>query len=349
MGAGALRGGAADLTGEAGALRGLGDVAGRSGPFRIGEQAAAVEIFRRFAVEFQRLLARLGDADELQESGAVRVAVLAETGHLAPETVHGFLAVLVAEIGQIRVDVVHLGAPLPCLDRAAAGDPHGRVGLLHRARPDVDVALLVIAAVEGERILLGPGAHHEVVCFQVAFAQHGGVLAIAIRRVHRRADRETSDQAPAGDHVDHGEFLRHAGRRIVEGEGVAHDADGGVLGAPRQGGGDQVGRGHQAVAVGVVLVAAHRVEAAIGGVFHFVHEVVVHQVRAFGIEQRGVDVHPDRRVFLAEIVRQFGVGHQVEPHEAHGSILELGAGLLASMAGGLVSSQRRAPLVTGIV
>src|ERR1700736_7076630 len=67
-----------------------------------------------------------------------------------------------------------------------------------------------------------------------------------------------------------------------------------------------------------MLVAAHRVETAIGGKLHLVHEVVVHQVRALRVEQRGMDVDPHRRVLVAEIVGQLGVRHQVEPEQLHG-------------------------------
>src|SRR6202043_102283 len=111
-------------------------------------QAAAVEILGRLAVQLHRLLAALGDADELQEAGAVRIQILAEPLHLLPEALHRGGAVLEAEIRKVRVDVIHLRAPLPGLDRAAAWDPHRRVRPLYRARPDVDVALLVVAAVE---------------------------------------------------------------------------------------------------------------------------------------------------------------------------------------------------------
>ena len=152
----------------------------------------------------------------------------------------------------------------------------------------------------------------------VAVAQQRRVLAVGVAGVHRRTDREAGDQPSAGDAVDHGELFGDAGRRIVQGQRVAHDADRGVGGAARERRGDQVGRRHQAVAVGVVLVHAHRIEAAVGGVFEFVHEVVVHVVRAARVEQRGMDVHPDRRVLVAEARRQLGVGHQVEPHQAHG-------------------------------
>src|SRR5262249_5192432 len=131
-------GGAADLALDPGALGRLGDVAGRRRPARVDAQAATVEIFGRLAVELHCLGAAVGDADKLQQPGAIRVPVLAEPGHLVPEPGHCRLAVLVAEIRQVGVDVVHLRTPLPGLDRAAAGNPHRRVRLLNGARPDVD-------------------------------------------------------------------------------------------------------------------------------------------------------------------------------------------------------------------
>src|SRR6516164_11557702 len=81
-------GGAADLADDTGALRRLGDVAGRHRPARVYPEAAAVEILGRLAVELQRLLAALGDADELQKAGPVRVPVLAEPRHLVPKALH---------------------------------------------------------------------------------------------------------------------------------------------------------------------------------------------------------------------------------------------------------------------
>jgi len=93
-------------------------------------QTAAIEIFGRFAVKAIRLLAALGDTDELQEAGAIRVPVFAEPVHLLPEPAHRRLTRLVAEIGQIGVNVVHLRAPAPGLDRAAARNPDRRMRLL---------------------------------------------------------------------------------------------------------------------------------------------------------------------------------------------------------------------------
>src|SRR6266481_3715864 len=135
-------------------------------------QTAAVEILGGLAIEPVGLLAGLGDTDELQKTGMMRIPVLAEPVHLLPEAAHCRLAGLVAVIGQIAVDIIHLGAPLPSLDRAAARDPDRRVRLLHRPRPDVDITLLVEAAVEGKGVLFGPRPQYEIVRFVVTLAQH---------------------------------------------------------------------------------------------------------------------------------------------------------------------------------
>src|SRR6516164_3770967 len=199
--------GAANLPDDAGALRRLGDIARRHRPARIDPEAAAVEIFGRFAVQLKRLLAALGDPDKLQKAGAIWVPVLAKPRHLVPEALHRGAAVLEAKIGQIGVDVVHRRAPLPGLDRTTAGDPDRRVRLLYRPWPDVDVALLVEAAVEGEGVGLGPRPQYQVVRLVITVAQHARVLAIGEAGVHRRADREAGDQPPARDAVDHREFF----------------------------------------------------------------------------------------------------------------------------------------------
>ncbi len=122
---------------------------------------------------------------------------------------------------------------------------------------------------------------------------------------------------PARDAVEHGELFGHADRRIVERDGVAQHDESRVLRAARQAGGDDVGRRHDAVAVLVVLVDADAVEAERGGVFQQVHVGVVDLVALHRIEQALVDIDPDRAVLLAEVVRQIGPGHQVEPGEFH--------------------------------
>ena len=139
-------------------------------------QAAAVEIFRCLGIQVERLLAGFRDANELQEAGLIRIAILPKAVHFRPEPVHRGAAGLVAVVGQVAVDVVHFGAPTPGFDRSAAWHPDWRMRVLHRARPDVHVALLVEAAIEGEGVLLGPGAHHQVMRFVIALAQLAGLV-----------------------------------------------------------------------------------------------------------------------------------------------------------------------------
>ena len=71
---------------------------------------------------------------------------------------------------------------------------------------------------------------------------------------------------PPRHHVEHGELLGHAQRRIVQRQGVADDGDLAPLGPLRQRPGDDVGRRHQAVGVLMMLVDADAVEAQLVGV-----------------------------------------------------------------------------------
>src|SRR5439155_21878934 len=114
-----------------------------------------------------------------------RVPVFAEPVHLLPKAVHRGLPRQVAKIGQVGVDMISLGAPAPGFDRAAAWDPDRRVRLLYRPGPDVDIALLVEAAVEGKRVLLRPCAQYEIVRLVIPLAQHARVLAVSKTGVHR--------------------------------------------------------------------------------------------------------------------------------------------------------------------
>src|ERR1700722_20502807 len=88
--------------------------------------------------------------------------------------------------------------------------------ILHRSRPDVDIALLIETAVEGEGILLGPGPDNKVVRLHIALSELAWVRAVSVTGIHWRADREPSDQPAAGDAIDHGEFLRPEGGQVLD-------------------------------------------------------------------------------------------------------------------------------------
>ena len=205
------------------------------------------------------------------------------------------------------------GHPLPGLDAATAGDPDGRMRLLDRAWPDIDVAQLRIFAIEGKWLGSRPGLDHQVMRFIVLVAQHGGHLAIGEVGIHRRPHRETRHQPPTAHDVEHGELLGHPNGRIIERQAIAEDDQRRARGPTRQRGGDQVRRGHEAVGVAMVLVAADAIEAHLLGVFHLVEKLVIELMPLFGVEEMAGYIHPDAAIFLREVVRQKTVWHQMEP------------------------------------
>ena len=191
------------------------------------------------------------------------------------------------------------------------------MGLLERSGPDVDVADLVVLAVEGEGVGLRPRLHDEVVRLVVLLAQAGGGRAVCVVGVHGGADGEASDEPPAADAVEHGELLRDAQGRVVEREAVAENDNRGVARAPRERGGGDVRRRHDAVGVVVMLVDADAVEAGLVGEFELVEVFVVELVRLDGVEEPAGDVDPDAAVLFFEVGRQVAVGHEVEPADFH--------------------------------
>src|SRR5271166_5620994 len=97
--------------------------------------------------------------------------------------------------------------------------------LLHRPRPDVDVALLVEAAVERKGVLFGPRPQNEIMRLVISLAQHARVLAVGVAGVHWRTDRKSGDQPPARNAVDHREFFGHSSRWVVERQRIAEHAE----------------------------------------------------------------------------------------------------------------------------
>src|SRR5207237_5603462 len=98
----------------------------------------------------------VADADLLEERAGIRVLLLAELAEPLPVPLHHLLGALVAAEGEVAVVVAVLGAEVPGLDRAEAGDPDRRMRLLDRLRPKIHVPELGVLAVPGERFALRP-------------------------------------------------------------------------------------------------------------------------------------------------------------------------------------------------
>jgi hypothetical protein len=67
----------------------------------------------------------------------------------------------------------------------------------------------------------------------------------------------------------------------------------------------------------VVLVHADAIEAEFGRELEEVEIVVIDLVPFDGVIEPRIDVDPDRAVLLPEVVREIGIGHQVEPVKLH--------------------------------
>ena len=191
--------------------------------------------------------------------------------------------------------------------------------LLERLRPQVDVAQLGVLAVEREDVLGLPRLENQIVSLVVLLANRRGNFAVAEVGIHRGADREAGDQAPARNHVEHREFLGDANRRIVKRDRVAEHHQVGVARAPREGGRHDIRRRHQAVRILMMLVDAEPVEAHRVGILELIEVVVVEAMTDFGIVQIARDIDPHAVILLFEIFRQEPIRHQMEPGKFHNS------------------------------
>ena len=116
-------------------------------------QAFVVEIADVLVVVLFGLRVGLGDRDQLQEAGAIRIGIRSALFDELPEPVHHALAEVVAPVRQEAIAVVVLGREVPRAQAAAARDPHGRMRLLYRTRPQIDHRQFEVLAVPREDFL----------------------------------------------------------------------------------------------------------------------------------------------------------------------------------------------------
>ena len=148
--------------------------------------------------------------------------------------------------------------------------------LLHRTGPERDVLVGPVFAGEGKHVV-GPGTEDDVVGFLEPLPRLGQRYVVDLVFA-RDAAGETRDQPPVGEAVEHRQFLGEA-QRFVQGQEVAVDQQFQAFGALRRGGGHQVGRVHQAVRRGVMLVEA---DAVVAEAVHFFPGLEVFVVGADG-------------------------------------------------------------------
>ena len=116
--------------------------------------------------------------------------------------------------------------------------------------------------------------------------------------------------------------------------------DGGILGAARERGGDQIRRRHQAIGVLMMFVDADAVEAHLGGVFEAIEVSRCRRVALTGSNIARGDVDPHGAILLAEVVGQIRPRHQVEPGKFHASSSEVTVHQTITFAVGLETKYR---------
>ena len=235
-------------------------------------QQLVKEILGVLGVKVFRLGIGLGDADELQKTQAIRIVVAALAHRVVPIAVGHRLGVLGAEIAQMTEAVVVLDDIFGGGGKAGAGNPHRRMRLLDRPRPQVDHAELIMLAVPGENLARRPRLEHQRQRLAEALALLDRHDAVTDHRVRRQAGGKSGHQPAAADAVEHGVFLGDARRRRRRRQGRAELDDGDVLavGLFRQHRAHEARIGHEAVDVLVMLVGAHAVKAGLRRVQQFI-------------------------------------------------------------------------------
>ena len=139
-------------------------------------------------------------------------------------------------------------------------------------------------ALPGERAWVGPGFENEFGGFAEAFSGIGRVLAVRIILGATANDKAAVKFAP--EHiVEHGKLFGDLERNIVERQAIAQHHDTGLCDPLRKRGGDQIGRGHNAIGVLVMLIDDHPVETQRIGIGELIDILLIDLRAALGIKQ----------------------------------------------------------------
>ena len=189
--------------------------------------------------------------------------------------------------------------------------------LLERSRPRVHVFEAIVLTLPAERAGARPRLDDEVVCLTEAFQARGGVhREVVVLRPD--AAHETADHPAAADDVHHRDLLCDAQRVVAQRRRVAEDGDLRAVRAGDEVGGDDVGRGHEAVGGLVVLVDGDGVEAELLRVDELREVLLVDLGAASGVEV-SVGVGDPRGALALERLVEVRPGHEVEVDELHGA------------------------------
>ena len=116
------------------------------------------------------------------------------------------------------------------------GYPDRRVGVLPRARPDIDLAVMKKLSFPVERsFMAGLGLEDQIMGFPHTFPHAHGVT-VAGGQFERHAAHKTAFEPAMGNHVDHRHFLGNADRLTPIGKRIAEQQQARIPGLARQDG-----------------------------------------------------------------------------------------------------------------
>ena len=126
---------------------------------------------------------------------------------------------------------------------------------------------------------------------------------------HAGTDDHARNNSPLGNHIEHGDFFRHALRMIIKRQNVAENHQLRLFCSPRQTGRHNVRRRHATVGSLMVFVDAHPVETELIRQLQLIQVTVVERMAQLGIIECIWALHPGRTVGLRKIVRKISPGH----------------------------------------
>ena len=156
-------------------------------------QGLIVEVLDMLLVQGFGLGVGFSHGHELQKTGPIGVGFNAALADELPEPVHHAFAGLGAVIAEKAVAMVMLRGKFPGAEATESRNPDGRMGLLDRPWPDVDLGQLIVFAVPGEDVIRGPGLEDQIVGLIIALTLLNRGDTRTQGGVHGRSQRHPGD------------------------------------------------------------------------------------------------------------------------------------------------------------
>ena len=204
--------------------------------------------------------------------------------------------------------------------RTEGRDPDGRVRLLIRPGPDIDLTMVKVFALPVERpVVTRPGFENQIIRFPKALHHARGPM-VAGRHLIWHATHKADLQASAGVDIDHGHLLCHPHRLAPVGNRVAENQQAGGFGFTGEDTHDDRA-GRVEIGRGLMVLVDHDVEPQLLGNQPFVDKPVIQVGSDFRIVVAVGEGDADRVVLFRIGQQMIGVFAEMPGTHEHGSFL----------------------------